>query len=135
MSGLEFEAEIGAGDAEAEELASRLRAWLARNLGAADRFAVELLCREAVANAVRHGCGSDSSKRVRLRLELRAGLLSGSIEDEGEGFTPSIKAALFDLKREGGGLGLAIISHYADRISLVEGGRVIRFDRRLTGGI
>lgn len=135
MKAESFEAEIPADSGEAERLLSRLRDWLGRLPLPQDRFAIELLCREAVENAVLHGCGSDPGKRVRVLVERGADTVSCMVEDEGEGFTPSIKSSLFDLTHEEGGMGLAIISHYADRISLEEGGRVIRFERRMTGGI
>jgi len=135
MSEETFEDEIPAEAGEAERLVGRLREWLKPRCGSVDRFAVELLCREAVENAVRHGCRSDPTKRVRLSVELRGEVVACAVEDEGEGYVPSIKGALFDLRHEEGGLGLAIISHYADRVSLEEGGRIIRFERRMTGGI
>jgi serine/threonine-protein kinase RsbW len=135
MSDSVLEAEIQAESSEAEALGISIRDWLAPLADASDRFAIELLCREAIANAVRHGCRSDPSKRVRVRLERSEGFVSGMIEDEGGGFVPSIRATLFDLAHEDGGMGLALISHYADRISFDEGGRVIRFEKRVGGKI
>lgn len=129
-----FSEEIGAEAANAESMLLRLRAWLGRVAVEEDRFAIELLCREAVANAVAHGCGSDPSKRVRIRLELREGICYGGIEDDGAGFTPSIQKELFDLCHAEGGMGIAIIAHYADRISFEDGGRIVRFEKRISGG-
>lgn len=135
MSDSIFEAEIRAEAAEAESVGLRLRDWLGGIAAPSDRFAIELLCREAIANAVGHGCRSDPAKRVRIRLVSSEGIVSGTIEDEGAGFTPSVLGALFDPRREEGGMGLAIISHYADRISFDAGGRVIRFEKSIRGGV
>lgn len=131
-----FGGEVAADEAEAERLLSRLREWLAPRVSAQDRFAIELLCREAICNAVQHGSRSDPSKRVRLDLRLEEALVSCSVEDEGggEGLSPaSILKRLYCMSKDEGGRGLAIISHYADRISIEEGGRIISFERRLTG--
>jgi anti-sigma regulatory factor (Ser/Thr protein kinase) len=135
MNGSTFSEDIAACETEAESLTLRLRAWLNRVAEEPDRFAIELLCREAIANAVSHGCRSDSAKRVRVKVERRAGTFYGQIEDEGAGFTPSIQRELFDLRHAEKGMGIAIIAHYADRIAFEDGGRIVRFEKRVTGGM
>ena len=49
-------------------------------------FAAELLVREALTNAVVHGCHSDPGKQVRCRLRLKGRRLLIAVEDDGEGF-------------------------------------------------
>jgi anti-sigma regulatory factor (Ser/Thr protein kinase) len=135
MSASVFSEEIGADEDEAEALEGRLREWLGRLAEDSDRFSIELLCREAIANAVGHGCGRDPTKRVRVRIEFRESIFRGQIEDEGAGFTPSIQSELFDFRHAERGMGIAIIAHYADHISFEDGGRIVRFEKRAIGGI
>ncbi len=53
-------------------------------------FEIRLALSEAIANAVRHGCRNDPSKRVRICVECQAerGILI-VVEGPGEGFDPS----------------------------------------------
>jgi serine/threonine-protein kinase RsbW len=44
--------------------------------------------REALANAIKHGNGLDSSKRVHLEMEVADSTLRIRIQDEGRGFDP-----------------------------------------------
>jgi serine/threonine-protein kinase RsbW len=51
-------------------------------------FAIRLALEEAVANAFRHGNGSDVSKCVRVQYEIDAKRIWIAVEDEGGGFDP-----------------------------------------------
>jgi len=80
--------EIPAVHAEVDGVCLQLRALLAEGdaVAAPDRFAVELLAREALSNAVRHGCAGDPARRVSFacRLGRRSAILR--IKDDGNGF-------------------------------------------------
>ena len=52
----------------------------------ADRFAAELLLREALTNAIVHGCRGDANCRVRCAARVRGRRLLIVVRDEGEGF-------------------------------------------------
>jgi serine/threonine-protein kinase RsbW len=49
-------------------------------------FIAELLVREALTNAVVHGCNSDPDRRVRCSLRLTNGRLLVAVRDDGDGF-------------------------------------------------
>ena len=130
-----FKSEIRADPIEAERSMRGLRDWIAQRIHPDERFAVELLCREAVANAIEHGSRNDSSKRVRIDVALVGNEVSCLIEDEGSGFTCS-PAEWFVQKWPGEqGRGITILGHYADRVLFEKGGRIVRFSKRVRGGI
>ena len=52
----------------------------------ADCFAAELLLREALTNAVVHGCQNDPAKRVNCAVRMKGSRLTISVEDPGPGF-------------------------------------------------
>jgi serine/threonine-protein kinase RsbW len=81
---------------------------------------IELAVREAVANAVLHGNGCGSHKKVFLTGELRADNLVIRVQDEGRGFDPAVRAdprRPEHLLRESG-RGLFLIETYMDDVVL-----------------
>ena len=110
--------EIRASLAEVDTLCLQLRCLLADEnlISARERFAVELLAREALSNAVRHGCRENESKRVIF--ECRLGSLSTilSVTDEGPGF--DWRSCLLSPPDDEAthGRGLALYQMYASRI-------------------
>jgi anti-sigma regulatory factor (Ser/Thr protein kinase) len=50
------------------------------------RFAAELLVREALNNAVLHGCRADPANHIRCVFRLKGRCLTMVVEDWGEGF-------------------------------------------------
>ena len=81
----------------------------------AQRFEVEMLLREALANAVDHGCHGDPAKQVRCSVRLGGGRLLIAVEDDGDGFDWHAAwdhpAAMSDCS----GRGIEILRKYADR--------------------
>jgi serine/threonine-protein kinase RsbW len=61
-----------------------------RGYSPAERFAVRLAIEEGVANAIHHGNRGRPGKVVRLGCEVGAESVQVSIEDEGEGFDPTV---------------------------------------------
>jgi anti-sigma regulatory factor (Ser/Thr protein kinase) len=51
-----------------------------------ERFAVEMLLREALTNAVMHGCGADGEGRVHCEIAALEGGMRIRVADDGEGF-------------------------------------------------
>ena len=49
-------------------------------------FAAELLLREALTNAVVHGCHAESGKQVRCSMRLKGRRLLIVVDDDGDGF-------------------------------------------------
>jgi anti-anti-sigma factor len=88
-------------------------------------FAAELLVREALTNAVVHGCGADPGRQIRCALRLRGSRLFISVADDGEGFDwrgmRSNRAALPDTS----GRGMEILHQYADHVRFNNKGNVV----------
>ncbi len=78
-------------------------------------FAVVLVLRELLNNAVIYGSGSNSSKTVRYRLELKEPHLVMAVADEGQGFDwQAAQAIEVELSSEQGRGQLILKSYCAD---------------------
>ena len=90
------------------------------------RFAVELVAREAIQNAIDYGCGRDPERSAHVELRLDGETLILKVEDEGTGFDPETVLAL-ERSRESGisGNGLSLIAGYSDRYHYENGGRTL----------
>jgi anti-anti-sigma factor len=112
-----LEREIPAAMTAVEALALQLRSLMADGdlVPQRDRFAVELLAREALSNAVRHGCLGDASRAVSFRCRL--GHLRAIVEvaDPGEGFDWRGRAEMPLTDTESHGRGLTLFKLYASR--------------------
>ena len=87
-----------------------------RLLGPRDVFALELLAREALTNAVRYGCQGDPGREVtfRFRLGRRSAILI--VEDDGPGFDWRAYLSRPEDDEATGGRGLRIYRAYASRL-------------------
>lgn len=95
------------------------------------RFAAELLVREALTNAVVHGCRADPGKQVRIVVRLKCGRLLIAVDDDGDGFdwrgARGRSAALSD-----SGRGLEILRTYASRVHYNSRGNSVTMIKRLS---
>jgi anti-sigma regulatory factor (Ser/Thr protein kinase) len=93
-------------------------------------FAAELLVREALTNAVVHGCHGDPGKQVRCWLRLKGRRLLIAVEDDGDGFdwrgASGNSAALPDCS----GRGIAILRKYADHVRYSDKGNAVAIIKR-----
>ncbi len=93
------------------------------------RFEIALAVQEALANAVVHGCGNDSSKQVRCRLKSDPqGRIVIIVTDPGPGFSPALLA---DPMRDenlyaGHGRGVYLIRQLMDEVEFEQNGNEIR---------
>lgn len=85
-------------------------------LGDRNCFAVELLAREALTNAVVHGCCADPARQVRCGLRLRDQKLLIAVADDGDGFDWRAALAKEPEFPDCSGRGINILSAYADRL-------------------
>ena len=77
-------------------------------------FAIRLAVEEALVNAIKHGNGSDPSKKVRIEYSIDSEQVRIRIEDEGPGFDPNTVPDPTDpefLERPCG-RGLMLMKHY-----------------------
>lgn len=121
-----LERELVAVDAEVGEFYLQLNERLSGSPARDRRFAVELVAREAVQNAIDYGCAHDPTRRLRFSATIDGNVLKIVVADEGPGFDPD--AALSRRTgREAGtsGNGLYLISAYSDTYHYENGGRML----------
>jgi serine/threonine-protein kinase RsbW len=80
---------------------------------------------ECISNAIVHGNQSDSGKLVHLELQMDAGLLRCSIEDEGNGFDFNQLPDPTDPENieKVGGRGIFLMKHLSDEVKFEDGGK------------
>ena len=91
-------------------------------------FEIETAVRESLANAIRHGCGEDSSKRVECCVacdESRGMLIV--VRDPGPGFDPASIASpiVGENIYSTHGRGIYLINQLMDEVRFERGGREI----------
>ncbi len=96
--------------------------------GRGHEFEIETAVREALANAITHGCGQDPSKQVRCCVacdESRGMLIV--VSDPGEGFDPGKVESPLEGKKlySDHGRGLYLINRLMDRVWFSKGGTQI----------
>jgi serine/threonine-protein kinase RsbW len=99
----------------------------------ADVMAVELALQEAVANAIRHGCGNDPSKTLQCIVTCdEAGEVMIVVRDPGSGFDPSKIANPLDPENllKPSGRGIFLINGLMDEVGYTDGGRALRMKKR-----
>lgn len=123
-----FRADLGEVDRISAEVSSCLQELELQK----HNFAVQLLLREALNNAVLHGSAQDPAKQVRLDLHISADALCLAVEDEGPGFDwRSILANPLAGQTQECGRGLQIYRFYADRVEFNSSGSRVVLTRLL----
>lgn len=95
-------------------------------------FAIRLAVEEALVNAIKHGNGSDPSKKVRIEYEIDPEQVRIRIEDEGPGFDPEDVPDPTDpefLERPCG-RGLMLMRHYMSHVEFSQGGNCVEMLKR-----
>ncbi|MBI5520401.1 MAG: ATP-binding protein [Desulfovibrio sp.] len=97
-------------------------------------FDMELLAREALANAVQHGSGGDPGKTVSASLRRTPGALELTVVDQGPGWNwRALEPARQEPPDPAGesGRGLFIIRKYSDTFAYNETGNALTIFKRL----
>ena len=94
-------------------------------------FAAELLMREALVNAVEHGCRREPGRLVRCTARLRERRLTISVEDEGQGFDWRAQWNRPRNPLASSGRGLDILREWATRVRFNQKGNAVTILRRL----
>jgi anti-sigma regulatory factor (Ser/Thr protein kinase) len=100
----------------------------------ANCFAAELLVREALTNAVVHGCGEDPTKSVLCWLRLRGDRLLIAVADGGEGFDWRIARHKLTEHAGSSGRGVGILYRYSDHVRYSDKGNVVTMLKRIERG-
>ena len=99
----------------------------------ADVMAVELALQEAVANAIRHGCGGDATKVLQCAVTCDdAGEIMITVRDPGTGFDPAKVANPLDPVNllKSSGRGIFLINGLMDEVQFADGGRELQMRKR-----
>ena len=94
---------------------------------------VELALQEAVANAIRHGCGGDATKQLQCSVNCDdSGEVVITVRDPGTGFDP--RAVPDPLHPENmlkpSGRGIFLINGLMDEVQFADGGRELQMRKR-----
>ncbi len=102
---------------EIDGLCLEIRALLKARGLASTVFGVELLARECLNNAAKHGNGGDTGKRVALNLRFSRREIRLRVADQGRGFNwKRVLEAPPPRRTATSGRGLMIIGAYAERV-------------------
>jgi serine/threonine-protein kinase RsbW len=114
-----------------ERLMAGVRAW---TYAPEKEFAIEIALREALANAILHGCGNDAKLSVECSVSCsKSGELCIVVRDPGPGFDPAtVPDPLAEENvRSTHGRGLYLISQVMDRVWFERMGSEIHMVLRL----
>lgn len=98
-----------------------------------DIMAVELSMQEAIANAIRHGCRNDPTKRVQCCVTVDAsGDIVIVIRDPGSGFDPARVPDPLAAENvfKPSGRGVFLINGLMDEVDYADGGREVQMRKR-----
>ncbi len=107
-----------------DEADDRFAAYLLDKHAHVDVFAMRILLRESLLNAVTHGSGKDPDKNVELVLEIESTHVTMCVKDTGAGFEWCSHQGGFDVDGDGG-RGLALMEIYSDEMVFNEAGNEI----------
>ena len=93
-------------------------------------FTAELLAREALNNAVVHGCHADPNLQVHCSLRLKGGRLLIVVHDEGEGFDWRASWGNRAEAAESSGRGIELMRMYATRVRFNDRGNAVTIVKR-----
>jgi len=132
-------------EAHLERIASFLDTLSATGMGLEAREEIRIVVNEITSNAMEWGNGGDASRHVRISYALFEDELVLKVEDEGEGFDPSLVPdpsgspvrVVRDRLEAGkriGGFGLHVVRKLMDRVVHSERGNVVLLSRSLSRG-
>lgn len=115
-----------------EPIFLQFRGWCRAVTSTRDSFAAELLLREALTNAVVHGCKCDPGLQVRCALRINPRRILIGILDDGEGF--DWRAVRARDESADCGRGVDILRVYGSRVRFNQKGNGTVIIRRIAGG-
>ncbi len=94
-------------------------------------FELGLMSREAICNAVIHGCGLSPARLVRYELRVDKGWATISVVDQGDGWNWRNHDYSLPAEDSVGGRGLFIIRAYSDEMGFNNKGNEITIRKRI----
>ena len=98
-----------------------------------DMMRIELALEEALANAIRHGCGNDKTKQLQCCVTIdERGEVVIVVRDPGKGFDPGCVPDPLAPENvlKPSGRGVYLINQLMDEVSFADGGREVRMRKR-----
>jgi anti-sigma regulatory factor (Ser/Thr protein kinase) len=98
-----------------------------------DVMAVELALQEAVANAIRHGCGGDATKELQCSVACdESGEVVITVRDPGAGFDHTAVADPLNPENilKPSGRGIFLINGLMDQVQFADGGRELQMRKK-----
>lgn len=93
-------------------------------------FAINLVLREGLTNAVRHGNAGDPDKNVKLSLDVSKNpLIKMAIEDQGDGFDWKQQQEAEPCDEDEHGRGMIIIESYFNSYSYNDKGNILYLEK------
>ncbi len=129
----ELKAEISASQDAIESFCWDFQQWLSREVSSRDAFASELLLREALVNAVEHGCAGVPEQRILCVVRGGKGRILIAVSDPGPGFDWASRLAFVPEAEATSGRGVSIYKNYATRIRFNPAGNSIFICMKLNG--
>ena len=117
-----------------DQLCVRARSWLHENDLEEEWFAMTMLLRESLNNAVVHGCCEDSDMCIHCELRLGRKWLSILVDDGGPGYDWANRRKQRACNEDVNGRGLEIYHLYADEVVFNRLGNRVLLRRRLREG-
>jgi serine/threonine-protein kinase RsbW len=117
-----------------DELCARARSWLQENGLEKEWFAITMLLRESLNNAVIHGCREDPAVCIHCELARGRKWLSILVEDGGPGYDWANRRNQRACHEDADGRGLEIYQLYADEVVFNRSGNRVLLRRRLRKG-
>jgi serine/threonine-protein kinase RsbW len=100
-----------------------------------DRFAIDLLLRESLNNAVIHGCNYDAAMTISCRMTILTREITLEITDNGTGFDWRKTSSKHVASNSEHGRGMSIFLLYASTIAFNDSGNRVTLTRYLEGDI
>lgn len=120
----------------ADFICSDISTWLMELNISSHLFSIELLAREALNNAIIHGCQMNPAGKIYAELQHDENALRLKIRDDGAGFNwrESLQEDTADDEVENG-RGLKLYRLYADQVEFNDSGNQVTLTRLLKSGI
>ncbi|MCX7823687.1 MAG: ATP-binding protein [Syntrophobacterales bacterium] len=113
-------------------LCSSVKTWFSKLNLEGEIFAVTLLLREALNNAIIHGCKSDNSLSVFCEIRIQDSRIRITVKDDGTGFDWRQRLNRCTEPTDTSGRGICIYKLYSDKVVFNRKGNSVSLIRRLT---
>jgi len=94
-------------------------------------FSIQMLLREALTNAVVHGCRMDPDLEIKSCFKILEDCITIVVEDPGDGFDWKVRKEREYTLSSDSGRGLLILDKYASEYEYNETGNIVRIKKEI----